>query len=55
MAGMHRDKGGASAVAGFMQAIDLLKPKNIRIIAGKILFCDLSPKRKKGEIGINRG
>ena len=34
MAGMHRDKGGASAVAGFMQAIDMMKPKNIRIIAG---------------------
>ena len=26
MAGMHRDKGGASAVAGFMHAINLLKP-----------------------------
>merc|ERR1712235_99917 len=34
MAGMHRDKGGASAVAGFMHAINLLKPKNVQIIAG---------------------
>ena len=34
MAGMHRDKGGAAAVAGFMQAINLLKPSNIKIIAG---------------------
>ena len=39
MAGMHRDKGGASAVAGFMQAVDLIKPKNIRIIAGN--FCQV--------------
>lgn len=34
MAGMHRDKGGASAVAGFMHAINKLKPKNIKIVAG---------------------
>lgn len=34
MAGMHRDKGGAAAVAGFMHAINLIKPKNIKIIAG---------------------
>ena len=34
MAGMHRDKGGASAVAGFMHAINRLKPKNIKIVAG---------------------
>ena len=34
MAGMHRDKGGASAVAGFMHAINLLKPKNVQICAG---------------------
>jgi len=34
MAGMHRDKGGASAVAGFMHAVNRLSPKNIRIVAG---------------------
>ena len=34
MAGMHRDKGGASAVAGFMHAVNVLKPSNIKIIAG---------------------
>ena len=34
MAGMHRDKGGASAVAGFMHAINKLKPQNIKIVAG---------------------
>merc|ERR1711953_40490 len=34
MAGMHRDKGGASAVAGFMHAINILKPKNVRILGG---------------------
>ncbi|WP_333796204.1 M17 family metallopeptidase [Rheinheimera sp.] len=33
MAGMSRDKGGAAAVAGFMQTIALLKPKGIRVIA----------------------
>ncbi|WP_306521100.1 leucyl aminopeptidase family protein [Rheinheimera sp.] len=33
MAGMSRDKGGAAAVAGFMQSIALLKPKGIRVIA----------------------
>merc|ERR1712227_33648 len=34
MAGMHRDKGGASAAAGFMHAVNRLKPKNIKIVAG---------------------
>jgi len=34
MAGMHRDKGGASAVAGFMYAISQLKPKKLRVVAG---------------------
>ena len=34
MAGMHRDKGGAAAVAGFMHAVNVLKPSNIKIIAG---------------------
>lgn len=33
MAGMSRDKGGAAAVAGFMQTIALLKPKGLRVIA----------------------
>lgn len=33
MAGMSRDKGGAAAVAGFMQTIALLKPKGIRVVA----------------------
>merc|ERR1719391_358593 len=31
---MHRDKGGAAAVAGFMHAVNVLKPSNIKIIAG---------------------
>lgn len=33
MAGMSRDKGGAAAVAGFMQCLAWLKPKGIRVIA----------------------
>ncbi|XP_033633240.1 putative aminopeptidase W07G4.4 [Asterias rubens] len=32
MAGMHRDKCGAATVAGFFQTLDLLKPKNIRVV-----------------------
>ncbi|XP_038070645.1 putative aminopeptidase W07G4.4 [Patiria miniata] len=32
MAGMHRDKCGAATVAGFFQTLDLLKPKNIKVI-----------------------
>ncbi|EGD82001.1 hypothetical protein PTSG_02688 [Salpingoeca rosetta] len=35
MAGMHRDKGGASSVAGFLYLVSLLKPKNIRVV-GKL-------------------
>lgn len=31
MAGMHRDKGGASAVAGFFQVLNELKPKNLKV------------------------
>lgn len=31
MAGMHRDKGGASAVAGFFQLLNELKPKNLKV------------------------
>ncbi|GFO24637.1 Sb:cb283 protein, partial [Plakobranchus ocellatus] len=34
MAGMSRDKGGASAVAGFMKALSILKPENIKVVAG---------------------
>lgn len=34
MAGMSRDKGGASAVAGFMKVLSILKPENIRVVAG---------------------
>ncbi|RWS07973.1 aminopeptidase-like protein 6 [Dinothrombium tinctorium] len=32
MAGMHRDKCGAAAVAGFLQTVNLLKPKGIRVV-----------------------
>lgn len=32
MAGMHRDKGGAAAVAGFFEALALLQPKNLRVL-----------------------
>ena len=32
MAGMHRDKCGAAAVAGFFQTLNVLKPKGIRAI-----------------------
>lgn len=31
MAGMHRDKGGAAAVAGFFQTLAVLRPKNLRV------------------------
>ena len=31
MAGMHRDKGGASAVAGFFEALDKLQPKHLKV------------------------
>lgn len=31
MAGMHRDKGGASAVAGFFEVLDQLKPPNLKV------------------------
>lgn len=33
MAGMSRDKCGAAAVAGFMQVVKELKPKNVKVIA----------------------
>lgn len=32
MAGMHRDKCGSAAVAGFFQTVAHLKPKNIRVL-----------------------
>eukprot|EP00005_Dracoamoeba_jomungandri_P001967 CAMPEP_0174261360 /NCGR_PEP_ID=MMETSP0439-20130205/11383_1 /TAXON_ID=0 /ORGANISM="Stereomyxa ramosa, Strain Chinc5" /LENGTH=537 /DNA_ID=CAMNT_0015345819 /DNA_START=63 /DNA_END=1676 /DNA_ORIENTATION=- len=32
MSGMHMDKGGAAAVAGFFKTADLLKPKNIKLV-----------------------
>uniref|UniRef100_H2Y048 Putative aminopeptidase W07G4.4 n=1 Tax=Ciona intestinalis TaxID=7719 RepID=H2Y048_CIOIN len=31
MAGMHRDKGGASAVAGFFQILEKLKPAHLKV------------------------
>lgn len=31
---MSRDKCGAAAVVGFMQTVNLLKPKNVRVVAG---------------------
>lgn len=33
MAGMSRDKGGASDVAGIMKTISMLKPKNLKVVA----------------------
>lgn len=32
MAGMHRDKCGSAAVAGFFQTLALTKPKNLRVL-----------------------
>lgn len=32
MAGMHRDKCGSAAVAGFFQTLAAAKPKNIRVL-----------------------
>lgn len=34
MLGMSRDKCGAAAVIGFMEVVNLLQPKNIRVVAG---------------------
>ncbi|KAL4232326.1 Cytosol aminopeptidase [Mactra antiquata] len=34
MAGMHRDKCGAAAVAGFFKTVSILKPKGIKIVGG---------------------
>lgn len=33
MLGMSRDKCGAAAVAGFMKLVDLVRPKNLKVIA----------------------
>lgn len=33
MAGMSRDKGGAAAVAGFMEVVRQLRPKHLRVVA----------------------
>merc|ERR1719411_1097975 len=32
MAGMSRDKGGASDVAGIVKTISMLKPKNLKVV-----------------------
>ena len=32
MAGMHRDKCGSAAVAGFMHVVHRLRPKNLKVI-----------------------
>lgn len=32
MIGMHRDKGGASTVAGFFEVLNHLKPKGIKVV-----------------------
>uniref|UniRef100_A0A8C7I653 Zgc:152830 n=1 Tax=Oncorhynchus kisutch TaxID=8019 RepID=A0A8C7I653_ONCKI len=34
MAGMHRDKCGAAAVAGFFQVLAKLKPKHLKVVGG---------------------
>lgn len=36
MAGMHRDKCGAAAVAGFMQILAKLQPPNIKVMMQNI-------------------
>lgn len=37
MIGMSRDKGGASAVAGFLKLVDLVQPKNLRVVGALCL------------------
>lgn len=37
MIGMSRDKGGASAVAGFLKLVDLVQPKNLKIVGALCL------------------
>ena len=43
MAGMSRDKGGASDVAGIMKTISMLKPKNLKVFyqTDLTLYCTL--------------
>lgn len=33
MAGMHMDKGGGAAFAGFVKTVSLLKPKGLKVVA----------------------
>lgn len=37
MIGMSRDKGGASAVAGFLKLVDLVQPKNLKVVGALCL------------------
>lgn len=32
MAGMHMDKGGAAACAGFVKTVSLLNPKGLKVL-----------------------
>lgn len=41
MATMHRDKCGAAAVAGFFKILNLLKPKNLKVIIVNLVFMQL--------------
>ena len=38
MAGMSRDKGGASDVAGIMKTVSMLKPKNLKVRQRAVIF-----------------
>ena len=35
LAGMHRDKGGAAAIAGFMRTLALLQPAGLKVRCGR--------------------
>lgn len=37
MIGMSRDKGGASAVAGFLKLVDLVQPRNLKVVGALCL------------------
>lgn len=37
MIGMSRDKGGASAVAGFLKLVDLVQPQNLKVVGALCL------------------
>lgn len=41
MAGMHRDKCGSAAVAGFMQVLNKLQPPNLKV---QQLLCSVGRK-----------